>query len=275
MALLLLLIVLSVIFYNSFLVEKKDISKKQEPKTYEILKKIDGETITFELLEKNTNQVENQLILQNVKDPEIHDLIIIESSKGNYYIHITSTVIDFYYEVYNQSLQKISEDRVDNNHDSIPFDGYEIQENGDIMLYYFEENPEQPIMKDGYTISSMGKFKKIEDSYNQEGQKVNHKIIDGEFIAPQHHVFAYTEDELYYTVGNHGVIVKYGKLEKEHSDAKLYSECRSEEEHYQVVGQDEDTEWIHLGEKGSYAKKYVYHIDTGKVTVENSNCLVE
>ena len=233
---------------------------------YKISKLVSNKKITFELINQESNVSEHTIILDNMDDPSIYDMIMVEGAKGYYYIVTKNTVAEKYYRVYNKEYKKISEDLEDT------YDSYEILKNGDIKLYKFEVINEDNDLGEEYENNGNGFIYIDEYTYNQEGEVVSQNSIGADYIIPMSKLFAFDGDNLY-IIGNHKELLAKTKLERTGSESYRSYKCYSESG--KPIGHDENSEWIHYGNLNSKAKKYIYHNDTGTITTEESECVVE
>ena len=236
---------------------------------YRINKLVNKNRITFELINQESNVSEHTIILNNIENPEIYEMIMVEGAKGYYYIVTENTVTEKYYQVYNKDFKKISEDL---SGEDTTYDAYEILKNGNIKISQIILNKEDVDLGENYENNGNGYVTIDEYTYNQEGDVVSQNSIMGDYIVPMSHVFAFDEEYLY-IIGNHGEFLGKTKLERTGPENYRSYTCHSESE--KSIGYNENSEWVHFGNLNSKAKKYIYHYDTGEITTQESECVVE
>ncbi len=254
-------------FFNNKKVEDVPVETKKEK--YKVNKLINKNNLTFEIINQDSNVVEHTIILDNIEDKDIYNMKIVESSKGYYYIVTINAIKEEYYRVYNKDLKKISEDLYDDNNQIKAYDEYEVLSNGNIKLTrrdWFSENALE------YDITSDGYLNVYEYTYNQEGKIVSQNSSMADYITPQNYTFVIDSKNIY--VFSHDILLDQMTLEKTSQEAYATYICEPSEGE-EVFGYNETSEWIHFGNRGANAKKYVYNYQTGKLTKEDSNCLVE
>ena len=242
---------------------------------YTVNKKVNKNNIVFEIVGTKTNVVEHTIIEKDLENPEIYDMIIEENETGDYYIVTINTVAEKYYSVYNNKFIKISDDLIDSEGNRISYDQYEILEDGNIKLTQLEQEPYEILDPMDYEYNSSGMMIQNEYVYTQEGEIVSQDSNILDYIVPVGKVFAFDDKKLY-IYGIHGEFIKSIDLVKTSEETYASIKCRVPNDfEYEIVGSNENTEWIHYGNKGANAKKYVFHYDTNEITIEDSKCVVE
>ena len=256
----------------SLLNHKEEPKPTVEPKKekYRANKVIDKNKLTFEMVNQESNVVEHTIILNNIEEPEFYDMIIESSTDHPYYIITINDVTEKYYRVYNKDFKKISEDLFDADNHKKTYDAYEVQENGNIKLTSIEWNSEGFYE---YDIADDGLVVMKEYTYSEKGEVVSQNSTTYNYITPMSHPFAFNEKTIY-VFGNHGEILEKKSIEKTNKDLYVSLICTPEDDD-QMIGYNEQSEWIHLGTAGDYAKKYIYNYKTGEFTKEESKCMVE
>lgn len=268
------LVILIIIGIGTFyvLTNKKEIEPVVEPKKekYKVNKVENQKNLTFEFINPASNVVEHTIILEEVEDANLYDVKQVGSSKGDYYIITINAVKEDYYRVYNKDFQKISEDLFDENNQIKTYDNYEILSNGNIKLTNLEWTSENKT--DNYS-SGNGYVTFYEYIFNQSGDVVSQNSYVANYVIPMSHPFAFDSDYIY-IFGNHGELLAKESIIKTSDDSYTSYIC-TPEENEEVMGHFEESEWIHFGNRGANAKKYVYNYQTGKLTIEDSKCMVE
>lgn len=271
-AIVLVLLIIAGITTYYILTSPKEEEPIIEPKKekYRINKVVEKNKLTFELINQESNVVEHTIILNNIEDPSFYEIITADSSKGMYYIVTENTVSEKYFRVYNKEFKKISEDLYTEDNQRKNYDIYEVLDNGNIKLTTINRVEENVLdlesLGDGY-------LEMNEYIYNQEGEVVSQSSNYADYLIPMAHTFAF-DSKYVYVFGNHGELLEKEQLEKTSKGSYASFICTSKTSE-PITGYDDQKEWLHYGSKGSNAKKYIFNYKENKLTIEDSNCVVE
>ena len=217
----------------------------------------------YEIIDKQTQEPLKKLF---VEKPLFMNLSEV-NSQGNWYYLLGMSVsngIDYYY-IYNQNFDSILSPLKDGGYSEFRFYDYYKLDNGNLLLLYFKDKEKD---RDKYGNLVYKTFTHVE--INPKGELINPQIYDGQTIIVKDIVFEI----------NDNTIKVYDMYHKELTSTDFIKTSKAERIGWNCLGvnsrgEDGNNYFIHAGNEGTNAKKYIYHKNTNSITVEDSECYIE
>lgn len=217
----------------------------------------------YEIIDKQTQEPLKKIFAEKNDSMTLAEV----NSQGNWYYLLGISVaygIDYYY-IYNQNFDSILSPLQEDGYSDFRFYDYYKLDNGNLLLLYYKDK-EKIRDKNGYLVYKT--FTHVE--INPKGELINPQIYDGQTIIFKDIVFEINEK----------TIKVYDMYHKELTSTDFIKTSKAERIGWNCLGgnsrgEDGNNYFIHAGNEGPNAKKYIYHKNTNSITVEDSECYIE